>query len=188
MIKFEITKLFIEGLNIVKPHRFGDERGFFEEFYNKKAFEDSGLTADFVQDNHSKSRKDVLRGLHFQKKAPQLKLVRVLRGSIYDVAVDLRKGSPTYGKWHGEILTFENGKMLWIPEGFAHGFLTLENDTEVLYKCSNLYNPEDEGGIIWNDIDIKINWGIENPLISEKDKKHPAFKDFDSPFVYKDSK
>lgn len=185
MIKFKVEKISIEGLYIITPHRFRDERGFFEEFYNKKAFADLGLYADFVQDNHSKSRKNVLRGLHFQKKHPQLKLVRVLKGSIYDVAVDLRKGSPFYGKWHGEKLSFENGKMFWIPEGFAHGFLTLEEDTEVLYKCGDLYDSQDEGGIKWNDTDINIDWNTKVPLVSEKDKIHPSLKKFDSPFIYK---
>ncbi len=169
----------IEGLYIVQPKIYGDERGYFMETYHYEDFKDAGLPMVFVQDNQSLSSKGVLRGLHFQKQHPQGKLVRVLKGSVYDVAVDLRKNSPTYGKYHGEILTEDNRKMFYVPEGFAHGFLVLSDTAVFSYKCTDFYHPEDEGGIMWNDPDIGIEWPLKDDmelLISDKDKKHAAFR------------
>ena len=179
----EIIKTSIEGLLIIKPDVFKDERGYFFEIYNKERFAKEGLMMNFVQDNESKSSKGVLRGLHFQKSPfAQGKLVRVVKGSVMDVAVDLRKNSPTYGKWESVVLTEDNKLQFWIPEGFAHGFVTLEDDTIFNYKCTNIYNKESEGSILWNDPDINIDWNIENPILSEKDKISPLFKDFVTPF------
>ena len=179
----EIIKTSIEGLLVIKPDVFKDERGYFYESYNQARFAKEGLDMTFVQDNESKSSKGVLRGLHFQKPPyAQGKLVRVVKGSVMDVAVDLRKDSPTYGKWESCILSEENKKMFWIPEGFAHGFLTLEDDTIFTYKCTNIYNKESEGSLRWDDADILIEWNIDNPTLSEKDKVSPLFKDFVTPF------
>ncbi len=180
----ELIKTSIDGLLIIKPDVFKDERGYFFESYNKERFAKAGLNMDFVQDNESKSDKGVLRGLHFQKPPfAQGKLVRVIKGSVMDVAVDLRKGSPTYGKWESVVLTEENKLQFWIPEGFAHGFVALEDNTIFNYKCTNVYNKESEGSILWNDPDININWNIDNPILSEKDKISPLFKNFESPFI-----
>ena len=179
----EIIKTSIDGLLIIKPDVFKDDRGYFFESYNKERLAKEGLTMDFVQDNESKSAKGVLRGLHFQKPPyAQGKLVRVVKGSVMDVAVDLRKDSPTYGKWESVVLNEENKLQFWIPEGFAHGFVTLEDDTIFAYKCTNVYNKESEGSLLWNDPDINIDWNIENPLLSEKDKTSPLFKNFETPF------
>ena len=180
----ELVKTTIDGLLIIKPDVFKDERGYFFESYNKERFAKAGLNMDFVQDNESKSDKGVLRGLHFQKPPyAQGKLVRVIKGSVMDVAVDLRKGSPTYGKWESVVLTEENKLQFWIPEGFAHGFVALEDNTIFNYKCTNVYNKESEGSILWNDPDINISWNIDNPILSEKDKISPLFKNFKSPFI-----
>lgn len=180
----ELIKTSIDGLLIIKPDVFKDERGYFFESYNKERFAKAGLNMDFVQDNESKSDKGVLRGLHFQKPPyAQGKLVRVIKGSVMDVAVDLRKGSPTYGKWESVVLTEENKLQFWIPEGFAHGFVALEDNTIFNYKCTNVYNKESEGSILWNDPDINISWNIDNPILSEKDKISPLFKNFKSPFI-----
>lgn len=179
----EIIKTPLEGLLIIKPDVFEDERGYFFESFNHGKFLNLGLDLKFLQDNESKSRRGVLRGLHFQ--APpftQGKLVRVMRGSVLDVAVDIRKNSPTYGKWESIVLSGQNKWMYWIPEGFAHGFATLEDDTIFFYKCTNVFNKASEGSIFWNDPDLGISWGMENPLISDKDKLSPNFKDFNSPF------
>ena len=173
-----LTKTSIEGVVILEPKVFGDDRGYFMETYNKDDFEKLGLHYDFVQDNQSKSKKGVLRGLHFQKTHPQAKLVRVLEGEVFDVAVDLRKGSPTYGKWEGVILSGENKKMFMIPRGFAHGFVVLSETAVFTYKCDDVYHPEDEGGICWNDPAIGVKWPYEGePLLSDKDTKHPPFKE-----------
>lgn len=173
-----IIETDIEGLIVIEPKVFGDTRGYFLETYNKQEFEEKGLSYDFVQDNQSKSFKGVLRGLHYQKKFPQAKLVRVLEGEVYDVAVDLRKNSPTYGKYFGILLSGENKKMLMIPRGFAHGFLVLSETAIFTYKCDNYYHPEDEGGLIWDDKSINIQWPINGEVIlSEKDKKHKTLKD-----------
>jgi len=148
----------IEGLCTITPAVHGDDRGYFMETYNLADMHEAGLDYTFVQDNQSKSRKGVLRGLHFQINYPQTKLVRVIKGSVFDVAVDLRRGSATYGKWHGETLTEENKKQYLIPRGFAHGFLVLSDDAEFCYKCDDLYHPNDEGGLAWNDPDIGVKW------------------------------
>ena len=178
MGKFNFIKTPIEGLIIVEQAVFEDERGFFMESYNYRDFKQGGIDMNFVQDNHSHSKKGVLRGLHFQIKHPQGKLVRVVKGKVFDVAVDIRKGSKTFGKWFGVELSDKNKKQFYIPPGFAHGFLALEDDTEFLYKCTDYYYPDDEGGIIWNDPTINIKWpleGIDKLIISEKDKKLPEF-------------
>ncbi|MEN2983916.1 MAG: dTDP-4-dehydrorhamnose 3,5-epimerase [Dictyoglomaceae bacterium] len=174
MGKFKFTEGPIKGLIIIEPTVYRDERGFFMETYNLKEFKEVGLNVDFVQDNHSRSKKGVLRGLHFQRRYPQGKLIRVIRGRIFDVAVDIRKESSTFGKWYGIELSEENKLMFYIPEGFAHGFLVLSEEAEVLYKTTEYYHPEDEGGIIWNDPDIGIKWPLEEIdeiILSEKDKK-----------------
>jgi dTDP-4-dehydrorhamnose 3,5-epimerase len=179
----EIIKTNIPDLYIVKPTVFEDHRGYFFESYNKEVFLRHGIDQNFVQDNESKSQKNVLRGLHFQKPPfAQGKLVRVIRGSVLDVAVDIRKSSPTYGKWASIELTQENKWMYWVPPGFAHGFVTLEDNTTFFYKCTNMYNKESEGSILWNDPDLNIDWKISQPILSEKDITAPLFKDFISPF------
>lgn len=171
-------KTEIEGVYIIEPKVFGDNRGYFMESYNESVFKANGLNYTFVQDNESKSKKGVLRGLHFQKKHPQAKLVRVIEGEVFDVAVDLRKDSETYGKWVGVILSSENKKQFMIPRGFAHGFVVLSETATFAYKCDEFYHPEDEGGIMWNDPNININWPFEGDVIlSEKDKIHPLLKD-----------
>ena len=173
----------IPDVKIVEPQVFGDSRGWFVEQYNAGRYKAAGIDADFVQDNESKSMKGVLRGLHFQKPPfAQGKLVRVVKGAVMDVAVDLRKGSSTYGQWESVVLTEDNKFMYWIPEGFAHGFVCLEDHSVFTYKCTNVYNKASEGSIRWNDPDLGINWDIENPILSEKDKVSPMFKDFVTPF------
>lgn len=172
------TKTEIDGVYIIEPKVFGDNRGYFMETYNENEFKSNGLDYTFVQDNQSKSKNGVLRGLHFQKTHPQAKLVRVLEGEVLDVAVDLRKGSKTYGKWVGVVLSEENKKMFMIPRGFAHGFVVLSDTATFAYKCDEFYHPEDEGGIAWNDPDVAIDWQYEGELLlSEKDKKHPTLKE-----------
>ncbi len=171
---FNFIETEIKGVYIIEPRVFGDDRGYFMETYNSVDFKNAGLDMVFVQDNQSKSKKGVLRGLHFQIKHPQGKLVRVLSGTVFDVCVDIRKGSATYGKWYGVILSGENKKQFYVPAGCAHGFLVLSDQAEFSYKCTDFYHPEDEGGIIWNDPAIGIEWpleGIGEPLLSEKDKK-----------------
>lgn len=158
MSQIKVTKCPIEGLYVIEPTVHGDNRGYFVETYNQKDFFDAGLTMQFVQDNQSMSTKGVLRGLHFQKQYPQGKLVRVFKGKVFDVAVDLRKNSSTYGKWYGQILSEENKKQYYIPEGFAHGFLVLSDIAEFCYKCTDFYHPGDEGGLAWNDPSIGIEW------------------------------
>ena len=180
MCNFNKTK--IEGVYIIEPKIFGDKRGYLMETYNKKHFIEAGINTTFVQDNESKSRKGVLRGLHFQRKHSQGKLVRVTQGEVFDVAVDLRTGSKTYGTWEGIILSEENRKQLYIPKGFAHGFLVLSDEAVFNYKCTEFYAPEYDGGVMWNDSDINIKWPIdriENIILSEKDKVHPNLKDLD---------
>ena len=177
MGNFTFNKLDIEGLYVIEPKVFGDNRGYFMETYENKDFKEAGIDVTFVQCNESKSRKGVLRGLHFQKNYPQGKLVRVVKGQVFDVAVDLRGGSPTYGSWYGLVLSEENKKMFYVPEGFAHGYLTLSDEAVFLYQCTDYYHPEDEGGIIWNDPQIGIKWPLEQgvePLVSDKDKKLPT--------------
>ena len=186
MGQFQFTKTGIEGLVVVEPKVFGDNRGYFMETYNYNDFKAAGLDMVFVQDNQSKSKKGVLRGLHFQKKNPQGKLVRVVSGEVYDVAVDLRKGSDTYGKWYGVLLSAENKKQFYVPEGFAHGFVVMSETAEFVYKCTRFYDPSDEGGLMWNDPEIGIDWPVpENAelLLSEKDQHHQPLKYFESPFT-----
>lgn len=175
MESFNVAKTPIDGLVVIEPKVFGDDRGYFMETYNLKTFAGSGLHMTFVQDNQSKSEKGVLRGLHIQTKFSQGKLVRVISGSVYDVGVDLRNSSETYGQYYATVLSGENYKMMYIPEGFAHGFLVLEDDTVFTYKCTQMYHPEFETGIIYNDPDIGIDWPLDGMdlLLSEKDKELP---------------
>lgn len=196
MTNFNFTKTDIDGVMIIEQKMFGDNRGYFMETYEEKQFFEAGITTKFVQDNQSKSTKGVLRGLHFQKTHPQAKLVRVIKGAVYDVAVDLRKNSPTFGKYIGTVLTAENKKQFFIPKGFAHGFLVLSDEAEFVYKCDDFYCPEDEGGIAWNDPEIGIDWpdlvgeykgspdadgySLKDGTalnLSEKDKKWKGIKD-----------
>jgi len=173
----------IEGLLVIKPDVFEDQRGYFFESYNEEKFRQLGIDMKFLQDNESKSGKGVLRGLHFQVPPyEQGKLVRVIKGAVLDVAVDLRKSAPTYGQWASIELSEKNKWMYWIPAGFAHGFLTLEENTIFFYKCTQVYHKESERGIFWNDTDLRIQWGKDQPLISEKDKTAGKFRDFVSPF------
>ena len=179
-IKVEKNAGGIEGLCVIEPKVFGDSRGYFVETYNKQDMVAEGLDMEFVQDNQSQSTKGVLRGLHFQKQYPQGKLVRVTKGCVFDVAVDLRTGSKTYGKWFGVELSEDNFKQFYIPEGFAHGFLVLSDEAEFAYKCTDFYHPGDEGGMAWNDPEIGVEWPIEEGMeliISEKDQKWGGFRD-----------
>ena len=175
----KIIETAIPGPLIIEPRVFGDARGFFMETWNDAAFREAGLDLAFVQDNHSRSQKGVLRGLHFQNPGPQGKLVRVTKGAVFDVAVDLRKDSRHFGKWIGVELTAENKRMFWVPEGFAHGFLTLEDDTDFLYKCTAPYAPQSEHTLAWDDPSVGIEWPVANlqPIISEKDEKGLALAD-----------
>ena len=179
----KFSKVKIEGLVVIEPTIFKDDRGYFFESYNKEIFKKNGITDSFVQDNQSKSQKGVLRGLHFQKPPyAQAKLVRVVQGSVLDVAVDLRKNSKTYGQYDSVVISAENKKSFFIPEGFAHGFLTLEDNTIFSYKCGNVYDAESEDALLWNDEHLKINWGIENPILSSKDSVAKQFNEFITPF------
>ncbi len=180
MGKFQVENCEIEGLKIITPTVFGDERGYFMETYQYEDFKAAGIDVTFVQDNQSASKKGVLRGLHFQINFPQDKLVRVISGEVYDVAVDLREGSPTYGQWHGELLSAENKKQFFIPKNFAHGFLVLSDYAEFCYKCTDYYHANDEGGLLWSDPEIGVKWPIPEDMeltISEKDKKWGSIKD-----------
>ena len=180
MGQFIFTKTPLEGLTVIEPKVFADERGYFFEGYNKADFENNGIFADFVQDNESRSVKGVLRGLHFQKEHPQGKLISVTKGAVFDVAVDIRSTSPTFGLWFALELSSENKKRLFIPAGFAHGFLALSEHVVFSYKCTDYYYPKDQDGIIWNDKDIGINWPIDGMdlILSEKDKKNQSFAEF----------
>jgi len=179
----EIIETNLKGLLVIKPKVFEDERGYFFESYNYQLFKQAGLDFNFVQDNQSLSHTGVLRGLHFQNNPnAQGKLVRVITGSVFDVAVDIRKKSPTYGQWFGLELTEQNKWMMYIPEGFAHGFATLQDFTVFSYKCTNFYNKASEDCIFWNDSDLAINWPIENPILSDKDLLGKHMKDFNSLF------
>lgn len=188
-MKLKKIETGIDGLYILEPKIFGDNRGFFMEVYNKEEFKSIGLDVEFVQDNHSKSKKGVLRGMHLQTKHSQGKLIRVVKGAIYDVVVDLRVGSLTYGKWFGVELSEENRKMCFVPSGFAHGFLTLEEDTEIIYKCTDIYAPKYEVGIKWNDVDLAIDWhftkyGFDETdiILSDKDSKNISFKEYQNTY------
>lgn len=181
---FTFTPTSIDGVIIVDVKSYGDERGYFMETYKRPDFVAGGIDVEFVQDNQSASTKGVLRGLHFQINHPQSKLVRVVKGEVFDVCVDLREGSPTYGKWEGVVLSAENRRQFFIPRGFAHGFLVLSDTAEFCYKCDDVYHPNDEGGLMWNDPAIGIDWpplqgddvlDASKVILSEKDKQHPAF-------------
>lgn len=177
MGKFKFIETGIEGLKIIESTVFGDERGYFMETYSERDFAEAGMNMKFVQDNQSKSRLGVLRGLHFQIKHPQGKLVRALSGTVLDVAVDIRKGSPTFGQWRSCLLSEENKRQFYVPEGFAHGFAVLSEEAIFAYKCTAFYDPTDEGGILWNDPQLNIDWQIPEGveiLLSDKDKKHPG--------------
>ncbi|MDE7311087.1 MAG: dTDP-4-dehydrorhamnose 3,5-epimerase [Eubacterium sp.] len=181
MGKITVTTCEIEGLYEITPAVFGDARGYFMETYNYQDFKEAGIDVQFVQDNQSASKKGVLRGLHFQIHYPQDKLVRVIRGEVYDVAVDLRRGSKTYGKWHGVYLSEENKKQFFIPKDFAHGFLVLSDYAEFAYKCTDFYHPNDEGGLIYNDPEIGITWPIPEGMeliMAEKDKQWGGIRAF----------
>ena len=167
----KISHSKLKGCVIIEPRIFGDERGFFLETFQAVRYEqEAGIDLPFVQDNHSRSARDVLRGLHFQKTKPQGKLVRVVRGEVYDVAVDIRKGSATFGEWEGVILSEDNKKQFWVPPGFAHGFVVLSDTADFEYKCTDYYDPSDEGSILWSDPDLDIPWPIANPALSTKDE------------------
>lgn len=175
MGNFIFNETKIKGVYIIDVKTYGDYRGYFMETYKESDFKEAGLDYNFVQDNQSSSRKSVLRGLHFQKTHPQAKLVRVLKGEVFDVAVDLRKGSETYGQWVGVLLSEENHRQFMIPRGFAHGFVVVSDHAEFAYKCDELYHPEDEGGILWNDPDVNIEWpDVGEVILSEKDMKNPT--------------
>ncbi len=181
MGKITVETCEIEGLKVITPQVFGDSRGYFMETYSKRDFTEAGIDVEFVQDNQSASKKGVLRGLHFQKNFPQDKLVRVVSGEVFDVAVDLRESSKTFGKWFGVRLSAENKKQFYIPKGFAHGFLVLSDYAEFVYKCSDFYHPDDEGGILFNDPEIGIEWPYEDEselIMSEKDPKWGTLSDY----------
>ena len=173
-----VIKTKLKDCVIIEPKVFGDERGFFLETFQADRYADlAGITLPFAQDNHSRSSKGVLRGLHFQKTKPQGKLVRVVRGEVYDVAVDIRQGSPTYGQWEAVILSEENKTQFWVPPGFAHGFVVLSETADFEYKCTDYYDPSDEGSLLWNDPDLNIPWPIDNPKLSKKDTNAPKLAD-----------
>ncbi|MFX0087745.1 MAG: dTDP-4-dehydrorhamnose 3,5-epimerase [Candidatus Hodarchaeota archaeon] len=189
MYKFKKSETSIDGLFVIEPLVYGDNRGFFMETYNKQAFRNLGIFISFVQDNHSKSTKGVLRGLHFQTRRPQEKMVRIIKGAVYDVAVDLRRESSTYGQYFGIKLSEENKKMVYIPKEFAHGFLALTEEVEIIYKVTDYYFPEYELGIIWNDPTINIHWPFEKyklnrPILSEKDKNLPTFLEIENQIAF----
>ena len=182
---FTFTKLEIPEVILVEAKSFSDDRGFFMENFKQSEFRSNGINTEFLQDNFSHSIRGVLRGLHYQKNPKaQAKLVSAINGEIFDVAVDIRKGSPTFGKWVGEILTDKNHRLLYVPEGFAHGFCVLSKNADVLYKVNNEYSPENEKGIVWNDPDIDIAWPTEKPILHEKDQKSPTLRDADNNFEY----
>lgn len=181
MSKFDFIQTGIKDLFVIEPTVFGDTRGYFMETYNYYEFEKAGLNVKFVQDNQSKSIKGVLRGLHFQTHNSQGKLVRVTKGEVYDVGVDLRKESGTFGQWYGVTLSEENKRQFYVPEGFAHGFLVLSEEAEFVYKCTNFYDPTSESGLVWNDPDLAIRWPVSKelqPLLSEKDEKLQTFHEY----------
>lgn len=178
----KVTATALPEVRLIEPRVFGDDRGFFYECWNARAFVEAGLDLDFVQDNHSRSARGVLRGLHYQVNRPQGKLVRVVSGAVFDVAVDLRRSSPRFGRWVGVELSAENKHMLWIPPGFAHGFLSLRDDTDFLYKCTNFYSPEDDRSLLWCDPAIGIDWPLDGftPSLSAKDNTAPPLAQADS--------
>ena len=167
----------IPDVILVEVPKFGDHRGFFMETYQAKKFNDAGIAVKFIQDNHTFSQKNIIRGLHYQLKFPQGKLIRCIQGEILDIAVDIRKSSSTFGKWVGEILSSKNARQLYVPPGFAHGYVVYSDHAEVEYKCTDIYHPEDDYGILWNDPKMGIEWGVEHPILSGKDKQQPLLKD-----------
>ena len=173
----KFTPLEIPDVILVEPDVFGDARGFFQETFHAGKYAEAGIAGPFVQDNFSFSRRGVLRGLHFQRRNPQGKLVFVIRGEVFDVAVDVRRSSPTFGKWVGRLLNDRNHHQMWVPPGFAHGFCVLSEEVEFLYKCTQLYDPSDDRGILWNDPDIGVAWPVENPSLSGKDVKQPRLRE-----------
>jgi len=182
---FSFKRLDIPDVILIDAKSFPDERGFFMETFKESSFSENGINTIFVQDNHSHSIKGVLRGLHYQKHPKaQAKLVTTIKGEIFDVAVDIRKNSPTYGKWVSAILSDENHKLLYVPEGFAHGFCVLSDKADVIYKVNKEYSPENDRGILWNDPEVNVNWPINNPIISKKDLEQPLLKNADNNFVY----
>ncbi len=181
----KIISTSIPDLLIIQPQVFGDQRGYLYEAYNKHKFQAQGLELDFVQDNISKSDKNVVRGLHFQKPPyAQGKLVSVLRGAVIDIGLDIRRDSPTYGQHHAVLLSEENKTRFWVPPGFAHGFVTLEDETIFAYKCTDFYYPEAEGAILWNDPLLNIDWQVSDPILSQRDQAALPFSEFESPFIY----
>lgn len=181
-MSFEIRKTLIPDVLVINPEVYGDQRGFFMETWNEKVFREAGIKATFVQDNHSRSVKNTLRGLHYQIKQPQGKLVRVTRGEVFDVAVDVRANSPTFGQWVGEYLSAENNRMLWVPPGFAHGFLVISDSADFQYKCTDFYAPQHERSIYWGDKDLSISWPLAkgvSPLTSQKDEEGVPFASAD---------
>ncbi|MCU6600467.1 dTDP-4-dehydrorhamnose 3,5-epimerase [Peribacillus frigoritolerans] len=182
----KITESKLSGIKLLEPKVFGDHRGFFMESYNEIVFDELGFNVKFVQDNHSLSKNaGVIRGMHYQvNPKAQTKLIRVLTGAIYDVVIDIRKGSPTYGQWEGFILSEHNKRQLLVPKGFAHGFCTITENVNVVYKVDELYSPEHDSGIAWDDDDLGIDWPISNPILSDKDSNYPKLKNADNNFVW----
>lgn len=182
---FNFKELLIKDVVLIEPIVYADSRGYFLEFYKRSEFVKFGITEIFIQDNHSRSQKGVLRGLHYQNTPhPQAKLIRCIKGEIFDVAVDIRKNSPTYKQWVGEILSEDNKAMLYIPKGFAHGFVVLSDIAEITYKVTEEFSPKHDASIRWNDPEINVNWGVDEPLISEKDENAPLLKDAINNFIY----
>ena len=180
----KVTQTPLAGLLIIEPKVFGDERGFFLETWSRKRYQEIGINVDFVQDNLSFSRRGVLRGLHFQNPQPQGKLVYVLQGEVFDVAVDIRKGSPTFGRWHGIFLSSEKKRQFWVPPGFAHGFCVTSESALFTYKCTELYAPAHERSILWNDPTLAIDWPVTEPQVSDKDRLAPLLADLDPSHLY----
>ena len=182
----KVIESLLQGVKLIEPKAYGDHRGFFLESYNEQAFHEAGITERFVQDNHSLSREaGVIRGMHYQlTPKAQAKLIRVATGAIYDVVVDMRKGSPTYGKWEGYILSEHNKHQLLVPKGFAHGFCTITENVNVLYKVDELYSPEHDRGIAWDDPELAIEWPVSEPILSEKDARHPGLSEVENNFVW----
>lgn len=172
-----IKQLTIPGVFVIEPKCFEDNRGYFMETYHQQKYQKAGINQAFVQDNHSHSSRGVLRGLHYQLKNPQGKLIYAVTGTIFDVAVDIRKGSPTFGQWTGAELSAENKRQIYVPQGFAHGFVVLSESADVIYKCTNLYTPGDEYGVLWSDPEIGIDWPVKNPILSQKDLENPGLKE-----------
>jgi len=189
MEKFKLSKTDIPGVLVIEPHAFADNRGFFMEYYNKDEYAKIGFNEVFIQDNHSSSKKGVVRGLHYQLNPnPMGKLIKVIKGKVFDVGVDLRKGSPTYGRFYAQVLSEDNKKMLYFPPGFAHGFLSLADGTEVVYKCTGMFNGESERALLWNDPALMIPWPLDmvgEIIVSERDKKHPLLSNVETNFSYK---